>query len=206
MTLVNKKAISYSTIKIVSKGSNKSIQIILLNGIRYKVIYIIDIYIIIFFIKFSFESEREFEECFDLLESLWYSCNQTGNYKIFQPKINPLEDSEVLTNEEWDLLLDGSKTKLFVKDQIIIQEGDNFQRIYQISEGICRIEKGGNILGTLETGQTFGEISFLISGGATASVIANSEKVIVIILEGYFMNILFGRKPEIAGRFYKVKF
>ena len=38
---------------------------------------------------------------------------------------------------------------------------------------------------------------------ATASVIADSETVDVYIMEGYFINILFGRKQELAGRFYK---
>lgn len=51
--------------------------------------------------------------------------------------------------------------------------------------------------------QTFGEISFLLSGGATASVLADSEIVEVLLLEGYFINILFGIHPELAGRFYK---
>ena len=55
----------------------------------------------------------------------------------------------------------------------------------------------------MEEEQTFGEISFLISGGATASVYAESEFVEVHVLEGYYINILFGIHPELAGRFYK---
>jgi len=55
----------------------------------------------------------------------------------------------------------------------------------------------------MEEGQTFGEVSFLLSGGASASVIADSANVEVYILEGYYINILFGIQPELAGRFYK---
>jgi len=108
-----------------------------------------------------------------------------------------------LTNEDWDLLLQGAKLKTFSKDEAIVVEGDSFQRIYQIVEGCCRIEIGGKVVGFMVTEDTFGEISFLLSGGATASVIADSETVDVYIMEGYFINILFGRKQELAGRFYK---
>lgn len=114
-------------------------------------------------------------------------------------------DPESLSQDDWDFLLRGAKLQSFQRNDPIVTEGQIFQRIYQIVDGVCRIEKAGvsRVLGTMEAGQMFGEISFLISGGATASVIADSEIVEVHVLEGYFINILFGMRPEIAGRFYK---
>jgi len=170
--------------------------------------------------KFTFTSQSIRDEAFDMLESLWQSCNNnlrsfrkvasveapsvsTYERKISQDDIEDIQDPESLTEDDWHILLQGSKRVTYNKDQAIITEGENFQRIYQIIEGGCRIEKGGKRLGAMETGQTFGEISFLLSGGASASVIADGENVEVFLLEGYFLNILFGMKPELAGRFYK---
>jgi hypothetical protein len=47
------------------------------------------------------------------------------------------------------------------------------------------------------------EISFLLSGGATATILADSPTCDIYILEGYFLSILFTVRPELAGRFYK---
>lgn len=162
--------------------------------------------------QFSFRDERWRNEAFDMLSSLWQS--SLRNSSIPESAISEInkkaskesliyDDPEALNKEDWDMLLQGAKLQSYPKDTVIVQEGDNFQRIYQIVEGVCRIEKGGKRLGQMVSGQTFGEISFLLSGGASASVIAESENVEVYILEGYFINILFGRKPELAGRFYK---
>lgn len=65
------------------------------------------------------------------------------------------------------------------------------------------MEVDGKPVGEMKSGQTFGEISFLLSGGATATVIVESDYVDVYIMEGYFINIIFARHPELAGRFYK---
>ena len=142
-----------------------------------------------------------------MLSSLWQSYSesrptlQKTSSLVSVSKLE--EDPETLTNEDWELLLQGAKVATFTKDVTIVADGESFQRIYQIASGRCRIEKGGKLLGHMEVEDTFGEISFLLSGGATADVIADSEIVEVYIMEGYFINILFGRKPELAGRFYK---
>uniref|UniRef100_A0A6B2L0J8 Cyclic nucleotide-binding domain-containing protein n=1 Tax=Arcella intermedia TaxID=1963864 RepID=A0A6B2L0J8_9EUKA len=58
------------------------------------------------------------------------------------------------------------------------------------------------ILGTIGAPQTLGEISLLLNTKATASVIADSDQVEVLVLEKNFMNIMFVRYPDMAGRFY----
>jgi len=111
-------------------------------------------------------------------------------------------DFEELTKEDWDDLLQGSKLLTYQKEDIIISEGQNFQRIYQIVEGKCRVEKGNTFLSRIGSGATLGEVSFLLSGGASASVIAETV-VKAQVLEGYFMNILFNHKPQLGGKFFK---
>ena len=101
--------------------------------------------------------------------------------------------------------MQGSKILTFHKNDVIVAEGSHFQRIWQIDSGTCRIEKNTSPkpLGKMEAEETFGEISFLLSGGASASVIADSDVVTCHVIEGYFINILFHMKPMLAGRFYK---
>jgi len=57
-------------------------------------------------------------------------------------------------------------------------------------------------LGTIAPPQTFGEVSMLIDGKASSSVIANTDEVEVIVLDKNFINIMFVRYPDMAGRFY----
>jgi len=159
--------------------------------------------------KFSFNTDADQTEAFDMMESLWMSSVyvRSGNT---QPRRNKSsdgdtapEEDEGLTTEDRAALLEGAKVQRFFQGQEIIAEGADFQRVYQIDKGTCRIVRGQTVLGYLEAGQFFGEVSFLLSGGATAAVVADTEEVELSILEGYFINILFGIRPEMAGRFYK---
>jgi len=58
------------------------------------------------------------------------------------------------------------------------------------------------VLGTIGPPQTLGELSVLTGNKASASVIADSEEVEVLVLETSFMNIMFVRYPDMVGRFY----
>ncbi|PRP88917.1 hypothetical protein PROFUN_00385 [Planoprotostelium fungivorum] len=161
--------------------------------------------------KFSFASLTDRSEAFDMMESLWTSSAyvRSGGSVIRQPmnEVNANageeEDTEGLTTEDRAALLEGAKTQKYEENQEIVSIGADHQRVYQIDKGVCRIERGNQILGFLQEGQFFGEISFLLSGGATATIVAHSDQVELSILEGYFINILFGIRPEMAGRFYK---
>lgn len=77
------------------------------------------------------------------------------------------------------MILKGAKTLTVEKDNVIVRQGEKYQRIYQINRGQCRIEveKEGKkvVLGKMQQGETFGEVSFLLQeSGASASVIADS--------------------------------
>lgn len=100
----------------------------------------------------------------------------------------------VLPQSDWDMMLKGARTITIPTDEIIINQGEEYQRIFQIVRGECRIEVEDTtgkrtIVGYLKTGETFGEISFLSGQGATAHVLAHTE-VELTIIEGYFINAL----------------
>eukprot|EP01103_Thecamoeba_quadrilineata_P019456 TRINITY_DN7892_c0_g1_i1.p1 TRINITY_DN7892_c0_g1~~TRINITY_DN7892_c0_g1_i1.p1 ORF type:complete len:1077 (+),score=244.67 TRINITY_DN7892_c0_g1_i1:35-3265(+) len=113
--------------------------------------------------------------------------------------------SLTLTDTDWKHILEGAKSKIHKRDEVIIQEGQQYQRLYQINRGSCRIEKATQVLGRMETQEMFGEISFLEGGsgaGAAVTVIADEDEVELAIIEGYFINILFHTMHGFAGRFY----
>jgi len=65
-----------------------------------------------------------------------------------------------------------------------------------------KIEKEQKILGYINEPETFGEISFLTDTAATASIIADSDMVMVHEFDRDMLNIAFNRFPELAARFY----
>jgi len=75
---------------------------------------------------------------------LWNSVKKltrerTLTHLVVQPK---REKNELtLTKVDWDLILKDAKLIRFSKNDIIIQEGDRFQRIFQVASGSCRVEK-----------------------------------------------------------------
>eukprot|EP01097_Dermamoeba_algensis_P002074 TRINITY_DN1830_c0_g1_i1.p1 TRINITY_DN1830_c0_g1~~TRINITY_DN1830_c0_g1_i1.p1 ORF type:complete len:103 (-),score=19.64 TRINITY_DN1830_c0_g1_i1:92-400(-) len=85
--------------------------------------------------------------------------------------------------------------------EVVITEGQQYQRLYQIQRGSCSITKLGKYLGKMSAGEIFGEISFLEGSGAAASVMVE-EDVELSIIEGYYIKCLFEMKPGFAGRFY----
>lgn len=59
------------------------------------------------------------------------------------------------------------------------------------------------IIGNVQTNETFGEIAFLTYGCATSSVVADSEKVEIFMIERQYVNILYELNPDLAGRWFK---
>lgn len=159
---------------------------------------------------FRFSDREKFDEAYNLIGSLWNSVKKLTRERTITQLVLPKRDKNeltTLTKADWDLILKDAKLIKFSKNDIIIQEGDRFQRIFQVASGSCRVEKkkddGSIVLGSISTSQTFGEISFLQGEGATASVIANEENVEIYVIEGYIISNLFDGNPGFGGRFFK---
>jgi len=135
----------------------------------------------------------------------------------------------IMSLTDWELIMQIGLQLTYMKDEVIIEEGETHQRIFQINQGTCRIEKRSaqydkdntkrdknklkpkraskklkdiKVLGTMSDVETFGEITFLEGGSASASVIADEDNVEVFLVEGNILNILFVRYPDLEGRFY----
>lgn len=127
--------------------------------------------------------------------------------------LTPDEDSTDsgggLNAADWNLLQQGFQCISFTKGMAIIQQGQTQSRLFQIAKGSCRIEiknegdVAPKVVGRLTTRDLFGEISFIHQGSAaSASVVADDDTVELYVLEGHFLNILFVKYPDLAGRFF----
>jgi hypothetical protein len=116
-------------------------------------------------------------------------------------------DPMALTSGDWEALTQGAKKVVFKRDEAVMREGESYQRMFQIVRGVIRVEKRSAEeslrLGELRASETFGELSFLTGSAATATCIVDSDEAELVIIEGYYLNMLFRIRPEIAGRFYK---
>ena len=54
----------------------------------------------------------------------------------------------------------------------------------------------------MKKGAMFGEMSFLVSGHATASIVADGSHVKIYEIEQTSLYLLFVRFPVLAGKFY----
>lgn len=110
--------------------------------------------------------------------------------------------SKELHDEDWEILLAGSKKLTFKPDEVIIKEGEVFRKIYYINKGTCSVYKEDLLLTNLHEHDTFGAISFFQGSGATATVKAK-EAVEVVIIDGKFIDDLATTNSTVVAGFYK---
>ncbi|GAM20898.1 hypothetical protein SAMD00019534_040730 [Acytostelium subglobosum LB1] len=159
-----------------------------------------------------FQSSKESTSADQIKEKLQQERKKENNLTMKSKNHNKADQ---LTKEDWEVIgREGSKLLVYTKDQPIVKQGDRIQKIFQITKGVCRIEKmvpnprepgqmQSVILGTMKQDDTFGEITYLLSGEVTANVIADSSEVEVYAIEGQFVNILFDLSPSLATKWFK---
>jgi hypothetical protein len=170
-------------------------------------------------------SEQKVDFCQDLM-NFNYICPVTANDSFIYETFNPdllyqfKVSAPIMTHRDWKIILQGTTRRTYQRGDVIIRQATEQNQIYQLLFGTCHIERkvilnqeikiatprqGKEItlnLGTIGPPQTTGEVSLLIGTKASASVIADSNEVEVLILERNFINIMFVRYPDMAGRFY----
>eukprot|EP01103_Thecamoeba_quadrilineata_P016674 TRINITY_DN562_c1_g2_i1.p1 TRINITY_DN562_c1_g2~~TRINITY_DN562_c1_g2_i1.p1 ORF type:complete len:1369 (-),score=377.92 TRINITY_DN562_c1_g2_i1:93-4199(-) len=145
-----------------------------------------------------------------------------------------------LSASDWDELFSCARTRTYHKDEYVLRQDDQQQQLYQIISGSCRVvrtmrtmnqsNKGtyekGQVVGSVEEGEIFGELSFILGGRATASIVADTQgdlpasttggggaggsmlalsalpAVKVFSFERAKLETLFSNNPRIASGFY----
>lgn len=113
---------------------------------------------------------------------------------------------EFLTGDDERLLLEKSKRARFEAGESILEEGSRRQAIFIVRSGIVGVEVAhlgrGVAIRQLGPGAVIGEMSFLESAAASASILAQ-EPCELDILEGPFVHSLLASVPGLAARFYQ---
>lgn len=109
---------------------------------------------------------------------------------------------EFLTPTDRTLLSSKSKKLTFAPGQALIREGDPSWAVYLVTGGTARVERNGKAIATLSEGDVFGEMSFLESGNASATVFA-ADELSVELIETVELHQVFEGFPHLGSRFYK---
>eukprot|EP01125_Pyxidicula_operculata_P010633 TRINITY_DN3502_c0_g1_i1.p1 TRINITY_DN3502_c0_g1~~TRINITY_DN3502_c0_g1_i1.p1 ORF type:complete len:1176 (+),score=281.93 TRINITY_DN3502_c0_g1_i1:32-3559(+) len=164
--------------------------------------------------KFSFSGIKEVDNLSSLMIRLWEERRKVETQKpgtqsakskvLGVSAIKPNKEEITMTSADWVMLLKGAELKSYKDGQVIVEEGKEQTRIYQVARGRCVVKKNGVVLGHLDQNHLFGEMAFLDKNMklATASVIAEGEDVFVHQIDSFLINIVFVHNPALAGRFY----
>jgi extracellular factor (EF) 3-hydroxypalmitic acid methyl ester biosynthesis protein len=113
---------------------------------------------------------------------------------------------EFLTQDDERLLLEKATSITYGAGEQILEEGSRRQGIFIVRSGIVSIEVAhlgrGVAIRQLGPGTVFGEMSFLESAAASASVVAR-EDVTLDTIEGPYVHSLLASVPGLAARFYQ---
>ncbi|XP_049847782.1 cyclic GMP-binding protein C-like [Schistocerca gregaria] len=160
------------------------------------------------------------DEALTFISTIWNHARSQSSagpavHKAAKPSVQAEQTTDTVKTswlpsaDDWDIILKGARIATLKKDDTVLSEGEQSNRLFQLLRGGCRFEKNINgqcvVLGRMdkeETALMFGEISYLEGGKASASVVCDMDDTQVAIIEGYWLEVLFDYYPELAGRWY----
>jgi len=113
------------------------------------------------------------------------------------------EEEEAQEKMDWNAIMSEAERRLYTKGQTILAQGDLYQRLYQVSSGKCVIDINEGVIGEVNEGEIFGEMSFLQLRSASAAITAASDNVELYVIEGYKLNRLIRQNTALGARFFK---
>jgi hypothetical protein len=103
-----------------------------------------------------------------------------------QQNLNVLIEAHYLTSGMKPTL----EMKSFEPGELIINENDSSDEIFEMMDGTADVIVNGNKVGVIEEGDIFGELSFLIEGKRTASVVAAKACNVNLIKRADFVELI----------------
>jgi len=128
-----------------------------------------------------------------ILDIEWLQRCEDGSLASMEPVLMALRKSELFRDIEGENLLEIAKVslqQLFSKDDVIIYKDDIGEQFYVVVEGAVRVEMDGKVLRVQGSGETFGELALLNNVMRSASVIAESDCLLLEISQENFTRIL----------------
>jgi CRP-like cAMP-binding protein len=116
----------------------------------------------------------------------------------------PRDASLLLNESDWQQVFESAETRELKLGDVVLAEGEQYQRLWQLGEhSTCSVRVGERRVAELKAGEIFGEISFLLGGGASASIVCSSETATVIFVERTRLQRLFDANQMLAAKWYK---
>eukprot|EP01129_Flabellula_baltica_P012140 TRINITY_DN5434_c0_g1_i1.p1 TRINITY_DN5434_c0_g1~~TRINITY_DN5434_c0_g1_i1.p1 ORF type:complete len:1037 (-),score=215.33 TRINITY_DN5434_c0_g1_i1:40-2835(-) len=137
----------------------------------------------------------------NILQSTDRSVSLTRSVSVQSVK-SEFEVYETLTDEEWQIIIKGTKNSKFEAGEVIIEKGQKIRGLYHVIEGICMVETKEPCNNYVVDGGTLAEWQFLSGDTSSFEVIAGQGGATIRIIEAYYLNIVFQYYPELAGKFY----
>ena len=113
---------------------------------------------------------------------------------------------QYLNPNDWTLIKAKSVRRTFQLGEEIIKQGERQESIFIIRRGEASVELAATgsraILASLGAGDICGDIAFLDSGRATATVVAKDDEVEADEINSRELREVFEAFPRLASRFY----
>jgi CRP-like cAMP-binding protein len=87
-------------------------------------------------------------------------------------------------------LLAAAETMVFGAGETIIREGDDGDYFYHVYSGEVHVLKQGQVIARLRAGDFFGEISLVTGEKINATVVAESESVLILVSSARFKQVV----------------
>jgi len=115
------------------------------------------------------------------------------------------ESLPMLSPRDWELLREQVKLRRAARGEVILAEGGERRALFVVKSGAVRVEQAlngqGIALALLGPGEIFGEMGFVESAPASASVIVQDDAELEVI-EGESLQSIKAAEPGFSVRFY----
>jgi len=109
---------------------------------------------------------------------------------------------EYLTQNDWVLITDRAKPRLFRQGEKLVEQGRTSNTVYLLTSGTVKIQAGGMTIATIGPGEVCGEMAFL-EGSVPSATASAKEAVEAYGLEWSELEKVFELYPHLASRFYR---
>ena len=89
------------------------------------------------------------------------------------------------------------KRRTYAADETIVREGSTGTALYIVLTGRARVERGGEAIGQLSTGDFFGELALIEEHPRSATIVA-TEETDCLLFPAWEFTALLEEHPEIA--------
>jgi len=104
----------------------------------------------------------------------------------------------VLKPREREAVLRSAREQHYAPGDVVVAEGDPATRLYVVVSGTARVERSGaGPVGRLKAGDFFGELALIEEHGRTASVVAESD-LVCLLIPAWEFKALLEEHPQMA--------